>query len=99
MLEYGDAVFEYKVPGEKSLWFPYTCDVCENCLIYRLEKSVARYLAGTLGDGEQTIIIVTGFETPAAVREYTGWIATRTGFMSKTCPSSVAIRKAAGQRC
>ena len=70
--KYGDAVFEYKVPGEKSLWFPYTCDVCENCLIYRLEKSVARYLAGTLGDGEQTIIIVTGFETPAAVREYTG---------------------------
>ena len=70
--KYGDAVFEYKVPGGKSLWLPYSCDVCEKCLIHRLEKSVARYLAGTLGDGEQTIIIVTGFETPAAVREYTG---------------------------
>ena len=60
------------MPGGKSLWLPYSCDVCENCLIYRLEKSVARYVAGTLGDGEQTLIIVTGFETPRAVRDYTG---------------------------
>ena len=70
--KYADAVFEYKVPGGKSMWLPYSCDVCDNCLIYRLEKSVARYVAGTLGYGEQTLIIVTGFETPRAVRDYTG---------------------------
>ena len=70
--KYADAVFEYKVPGGKSLWLPYSCDVCDNCLTHRLEKSVARYVAGTLGYGEQTLIIVTGFETPRAVRDYTG---------------------------
>ena len=70
--KYVDAVFEYKVPGGNSMWLPYSCDVCDNCLTHRLEKSVARYVAGTLGYGEQTLIIVTGFETPRAVRDYTG---------------------------
>ena len=97
--KYADAVFEYKVPGGKSLWLPYSCDVCENCLIYRLEKSVARYVAGTLGDGEQTLIIVTGFELHERLGTTQAWIATRPGLMLKTCPPSVAMGNSAGQRC
>ncbi len=70
-LNFGDAIHEYKVPGGKSAWIPLSCDLCINCLHYRVMKIVARFLAGVAGTGDQTIVKVTGFDNPGQARHYT----------------------------
>ena len=69
---FGNNVIRYSLPGEESVWVPVSCDRCGPCLLWWVQTRAAKYAAGTTGDVEQTVIIVAGFEDPAAVRKYTG---------------------------